>query len=66
MGKSIALASPTGRAAQRLSEMTGLEAKTIHRLLESDPKTMGFKCGSENPLPQAAVIIDEASMLDFF
>jgi exodeoxyribonuclease V alpha subunit len=37
MGKSIALASPTGRAAQRLSEMTGKEAKTIHRLLEFDP-----------------------------
>ncbi|AFZ61213.1 ATP-dependent RecD-like DNA helicase [Anabaena cylindrica FACHB-243] len=66
MGKSIALAAPTGRAAQRLSEMTGLEAKTIHRLLEFDPKTMGFKCGSENPLPQTAIIVDEASMLDLF
>jgi exodeoxyribonuclease V alpha subunit len=43
MGKTIALASPTGRAAQRLSEMTGQEAKTIHRLLEFDPKNMKFK-----------------------
>ncbi|NDJ25716.1 ATP-dependent RecD-like DNA helicase [Nostoc sp. B(2019)] len=66
MGKSIALAAPTGRAAQRLGEMTQLEAKTIHRLLEFDPKTMGFKCGSENPFPHAAIIVDEASMLDLF
>ncbi|BAY41920.1 exodeoxyribonuclease V, alpha chain (plasmid) [Nostoc sp. NIES-2111] len=66
MGKSIALAAPTGRAAQRLSEMTGLEAKTIHRLLEFDPKTMGFKRDNENPLPFSAIIADEASMLDLF
>jgi exodeoxyribonuclease V alpha subunit len=66
MGKSIALAAPTGRAAQRLSEMTRLEAKTIHRLLEFDPKKMGFKCGSDNPLPHTAIIVDEASMLDLF
>jgi exodeoxyribonuclease V alpha subunit len=66
MGKSIALAAPTGRAAQRLTEMTGLEAKTIHRLLEFDPKSMGFKRDMKNPLPQKAIIIDEASMLDLF
>ncbi|BBD63154.1 helicase RecD/TraA (plasmid) [Nostoc sp. HK-01] len=66
MGKTIALAAPTGRAAQRLSEMTGLEAKTIHRLLEFDPKTMGFKRDNENPLSCDAVIADEASMLDLF
>ncbi|MBD2472285.1 ATP-dependent RecD-like DNA helicase [Nostoc sp. FACHB-145] len=66
MGKSIALAAPTGRAAQRLSEMTGLEAKTIHRLLEFEPKTMGFKRDNENPLPYSAIIADEASMLDLF
>lgn len=66
MSKSIALAAPTGRAAQRLSEMTGLEAKTIHRLLEFDPKTMGFKRDNENPLPFSAIIADEASMLDLF
>ena len=66
MGKSIALAAPTGRAAQRLGEMTGLEAKTIHRLLEFDPKTRGFKCDSDNPLSHTAIIVDEASMLDLF
>ncbi|MBD2616232.1 ATP-dependent RecD-like DNA helicase [Nostoc punctiforme FACHB-252] len=66
MGKTIALAAPTGRAAQRLAEMTGLEAKTIHRLLEFDPKTMGFKRDHENPLPHNAIIADEASMLDLF
>ncbi|MBU7587432.1 MAG: AAA family ATPase [Nostoc sp. TH1S01] len=66
MGKTIALAAPTGRAAQRLSEMTGLEAKTIHRLLEFDPKTMGFKRDNSNPLPYTAIIADEASMLDLF
>ncbi|MHC5740143.1 ATP-dependent DNA helicase, partial [Nostoc sp.] len=57
---------PTGRAAQRLGEMTGLEAKTIHRLLEFDPRTRGFTCDSENPLPHTAIIVDEASMLDLF
>jgi exodeoxyribonuclease V alpha subunit len=66
MGKSIALAAPTGRAAQRLTEMTGLEAKTIHRLLEFDPRSMGFKRDMKNPLPQKAIIVDEASMLDLF
>ncbi|MEH2052930.1 MAG: ATP-dependent RecD-like DNA helicase [Nostoc sp.] len=66
MGKSIAMAAPTGRAAQRLGEMTGLEAKTIHRLLEFDPRTRGFKCDSENPLPHTAIIVDEGSMLDLF
>lgn len=66
MGKSIALAAPTGRAAQRLGEMTGLEAKTLHRLLEFDPKTRGFKRNKNNPLPHSAIIVDEASMLDLF
>lgn len=66
MGKSIALAAPTGRAAQRLTEMTGLEAKTVHRLLEFDPRNMGFKRDMSNPLPQKAIIVDEASMLDLF
>ncbi len=66
MGKEIALASPTGRAAQRLSEMTGQEAKTIHRLLEFDPKTMKFKRDAENPIPANAIIIDESSMMDLF
>jgi exodeoxyribonuclease V alpha subunit len=66
MGKAIALASPTGRAAQRLAEVTGREAKTIHRLLEFDPKTMQFKRDLDNPLPVDAVVVDEASMLDVF
>jgi exodeoxyribonuclease V alpha subunit len=66
MGKTIALASPTGRAAQRLSEMTGQEAKTIHRLLEFDPKRMKFQRDTEHPIPADALIVDEASMLDLF
>ncbi|HEY9827409.1 MAG TPA: ATP-dependent RecD-like DNA helicase [Stenomitos sp.] len=66
MGKTIALASPTGRAAQRLSETTGQEAKTLHRLLEFDPKTMKFKRDQDNPLPVNGVIVDEASMMDVF
>jgi exodeoxyribonuclease V alpha subunit len=66
MGKQIALASPTGRAAQRLSEMTGQPAKTLHRLLEFDPKTMGFKRDATHPLDADAIIVDEASMLDLF
>lgn len=66
MGKSIALASPTGRAAQRLSEMSGQEAKTVHRLLEFDPKSMKFKRDSEAPIPAQAIVVDEASMLDLF
>lgn len=66
MGKSIALASPTGRAAQRLGELTGFEAKTIHRLLEFDPKTMKFKRDSDYPIGAGAIVVDEASMLDLF
>lgn len=66
MGKTIALAAPTGRAAQRLSEMTGQAAKTIHRLLEFDPRTMAFKRGIDNPIEADAIVVDEASMLDLF
>jgi len=66
MGKSLGLAAPTGRAAQRLTEMTGLEAKTIHRLLSFDPKTMSFHYDADNPLPYQAIVVDEASMLDLF
>ncbi|MFC2032819.1 ATP-dependent RecD-like DNA helicase [Chloroflexota bacterium] len=60
----IALASPTGRAAKRLSEVTGREAKTIHRLLEFSPSEGGFKRNEENPLDTDLVIIDEVSMVD--
>ena len=66
MGKSILLAAPTGRAAQRLAEMTGREAKTIHRLLAFDPKTMQFRHNEDNPLEAEAIVVDEASMLDLF
>jgi exodeoxyribonuclease V alpha subunit len=66
MGKTVALASPTGRAAQRLSEMTGQEAKTIHRLLEFDPSHFNFKRDSDNAIPAQAIVVDEASMLDLF
>lgn len=64
MGKRVALGSPTGRAAQRMAEVTGQEAKTIHRLLEFDPSQMAFKRREENPLDADVVIIDEASMID--
>jgi exodeoxyribonuclease V alpha subunit len=61
--KSYALASPTGRAAKRLSEATGRSAKTIHRLLEYSP-VEGFKHNDENPLALDFLVVDEASMLD--
>ena len=60
----VTLCAPTGRAAKRLSESTGLEAKTIHRLLEFDPKSFGFKRGRDNPLETDLVVIDESSMVD--
>ena len=63
-GVNILLAAPTGRAAKRLNETTGLEAKTIHRLLEVDPKGGGFKRNLENPLDCDLLVIDETSMVD--
>ena len=62
--KKIALAAPTGRAAKRMSEATGHEAKTIHRLLEFSPSEMAFKKNRENPLEIEALIVDEISMVD--
>ena len=62
-GLRILLAAPTGRAAKRMSEATGMEAKTIHRLLEFKP-TEGFKHNEENPLDGDALIVDECSMID--
>lgn len=62
----LALASPTGRAARRLSETTGFTAKTIHRLLEYDPKAGVFLRNSHRPLKADMVIIDEVSMADIF
>jgi exodeoxyribonuclease V alpha subunit len=62
---SYALAAPTGRAAKRLAEATGREAKTIHRLLEFKPQQgFQFQRNEENPLEAEMVIVDEASMLD--
>ncbi|PPQ34808.1 exodeoxyribonuclease V alpha subunit [Rhodoblastus acidophilus] len=60
----ILLAAPTGRAAKRMTEQTGMEAKTIHRLLETDPKEGGFKRGADNPLDCDLLVVDEASMID--
>ena len=76
MGLEVALAAPTGRAAKRMSEATGREAKTIHRLLEvdfgdgdksskrDDNAPLVFKRGENNYLDEDAIIIDEASMID--
>ena len=63
-GVEVALCAPTGRAAKRLTESTGLEGRTIHRLLEADPKTGGFKRGEEHPLDCGLLVVDEASMVD--
>jgi exodeoxyribonuclease V alpha subunit len=63
-GVRAALCAPTGRAAKRLSEVTGLEAKTIHRLLEVDPRTGGFRRDARRPLECDLVVVDEASMID--
>jgi exodeoxyribonuclease V alpha subunit len=62
-GMTYSLASPTGRAAKRLSEATGRPARTIHRLLEYSP-IEGFKHNDENPLALDFLVVDEASMLD--
>ncbi len=64
MGKRILLAAPTGRAAKRLSEVTGKKARTIHRLLGYSFRDDFFEHHRDNPLDADAVIIDEASMVD--
>ena len=63
MGLKIVLAAPTGRAAKRMSEATGMEAKTIHRLLEYNPAD-GYKRNDENPIDGDVLIVDECSMID--
>lgn len=63
-GLSFALAAPTGRAAQRMSQVCGAPASTIHRLLKYDPTTSAFVFNARNHLPYDALIIDEASMVD--
>ena len=62
-GMEVLLTAPTGRAAKRMSEATGMEAKTIHRLLECKPPE-GYKKNEDNPLEGDVLIIDEASMID--
>src|SRR5262249_36141084 len=63
-GKRVALCAPTGRAAKRLTETTGREARTIHRLLEFDPALGDFKRERHNPLDADLIVMDEASMVD--
>ena len=63
-GIKLLLCAPTGRAAKRLTEATGFEAKTIHRLLEVDPKGGGFKRGDDHPLDCDLLVVDETSMVD--
>ena len=60
----LLLCAPTGRAAKRMKEATGMEAKTIHRMLEIDPKSFGFKRNEESPLACDLLIVDESSMVD--
>ena len=60
----LLLCAPTGRAAKRMTEATGFEAKTIHRLLEVDPKRGGFKRDGDNQLDCDLLVVDEASMVD--
>ena len=63
-GQKVALCSPTGRASKRLSEASGREAKTIHRMLEFQPAERQFKKGRDDRLEIDALIVDEASMID--
>src|ERR1700757_681197 len=63
-GTGLLLCAPTGRAAKRMTEATGCEAKTIHRLLEVNPKSGGFKRGDDNPLDCDLLVVDETSMVD--
>ena len=64
LGQRVLLSAPTGRAAKRMSEATGHESKTIHRLLEFSPKEGGFKRDENNPLDADLIVIDETSMVD--
>ena len=66
LGRDVLLAAPTGRAAKRMSEATGHEAKTLHRLLEFNGDEGHFQKDEQNPLDCACVIVDEMSMVDVF
>ena len=63
-GRAVLLAAPTGRAAKRLAETTGEDARTIHRALEFQPKKGTFKRNESNPLGGEALVVDEFSMVD--
>jgi exodeoxyribonuclease V alpha subunit len=63
-GVKLLLCAPTGRAAKRMAEATGFEARTIHRLLEVDPKGGGFQRNADNPLECDLLVVDETSMVD--
>ena len=66
---NIMLAAPTGRAAKRMSELTGRDAKTIHRLIEvewTDGRKVNFKKNAQDPLDADVIILDEVSMVDVF
>jgi exodeoxyribonuclease V alpha subunit len=63
-GARLALCAPTGRAAKRLSEVTSLDAQTIHRLLEVNPADGGFRRGPGHPIDADLVVVDETSMVD--
>jgi len=64
IGKKVTLTAPTGRAAKRMGEVSGVEAKTIHRLLGWNPETSSFIHNEMNPIKSDVIIIDEASMMD--
>jgi exodeoxyribonuclease V alpha subunit len=64
LDEEVLLCAPTGRAAKRMTETTGMEARTIHRLLEFNPSNRQFGRDDNNPLSCTAVIVDEVSMID--
>ena len=65
-GKTVLLAAPTGRAAKRMNELIGMEAKTIHRLLEFSPFDFSFFYNEQNKLKADLIVVDEVSMIDTF
>ena len=63
-GANLLLCAPTGRAARRMTETSGFEARTIHRLLEVDPASGGFRRDADHPVDCDLLVVDEASMVD--
>lgn len=66
LGKSVYLCAPTGKAAQRMKESTGLKASTIHRLLDFHPVEKRFRVNESSPLDTDVIVIDESSMIDIY